>query len=298
MDAIPSSAGPLAVATGLDAGTILAAGAYGTALLFFVYGGYVLQRAQNREQSRNVRWYLGIGAVVALSMIGFDAFKQYLRSERGERTAPDVFLTFSPRFSAVGLPDPAVEYRGQTLKLSAPIRVSDQSSINISVDAIIEKVKGLQQNNQQLQSALGSAALASQPKELAERIAAADSAGQDPCASGGDATLCGWKQLSNGELDSAEATLSEAVKSAPSGDRGAKSAALSGLGEIYVGQGRVDEAKVLLRRAADLGNEGAKKRLQTLAVPVRDVAPAPGAVLRPDAVRERPLRETRLQPQR
>lgn len=278
-----------------DPKTILAAGAYGTALLFFVYGGYVLQKAKSAEQSRNVRWYLGIGAAVALAMIGLDAFKQQLGGERAE---PDVFLSFSPKFSAVGLPDPAVEYHGQTLKLSAPIRVRDQSSINISVDAIIEKVKGLQQNNQQLQSALGSAALASQPKALAERIAAADSAGEDPCASGGDATLCGWKQLSNGELASAETTLTQAVKDAPAADPGAKSVALSGLGEIYVGQGRIDEAKVLLRKAADLGNEGAKKRLQTLAVPVRETAPAPGAaaVVRPD-LRVRPVRETRL-PQR
>lgn len=277
-----------------DPKTILAAGAYGTALLFFVYGGYVLQKAQSAEQSRNVRWYLGIGAVVALAMIGFDAFKQQLGGERAE---PDVFLSFSPKFSAVGLPDPSVEYLGQTQKLSAPIRVSDHSSINISVDAIIEKVKGLQQNNQQLQSALGSAALASQPKALAERIAAADSAGQDPCASGGDATLCGWKQLSNGELDNAETTLTQAVKEAPAADSGAKSVALSGLGEIYVGQGRIDEAKVLLRKAADLGNEGAKKRLQTLTVPVRETAPAPGAaVVRPD-LRVRPVREARL-PQR
>ena len=187
MDATSASGGALAVATGLDAGTILAAGAYGTALLFFAYGGYALLKAKSAEQSKNVRWYLGIGAVVALAMIGFDAFKQQIG---GARAQPDVFLAFSPKFSAVGLPEPAVESRGQALKLSAPIRVSDQSSINISVDAIIEKVKGLQQNNQQLRSALGSAALAGQPKELGERIAAADSAGQDPCASGGDATLC------------------------------------------------------------------------------------------------------------
>lgn len=262
-----------------DPRTILAAGAYGTALLFFVYGGYVLQKARSAEQSRNVRWYLGIGAVVALAMIGFDAFKQQLG---GERVAPGVFLTFSPKFSAVGLPEPAVEYRGQALALSAPIQVSDQSSINISVDAILEKVKGLQQDNRQLQSALGSAALASQPKELAERIAAADSAGRDPCASGGDATLCGWKQLSSGQLGSAEATLTQAVEQAPAADPRAKGAALSGLGEIYVGQGRIDEAKVALRKAAELGNDGAKKRLQTLALPVAEPARL--------ELRERPLR--------
>lgn len=272
-----------------DPRIILAAGAYGTALLFFVYGGYVLQKARSAEQGRNVRWYLGIGAVVALAMIGFDAFKQQLR---GQHAAPGVFLTFSPKFSAVGLPEPAVEYRGRTLALSAPIQVSDQSSINISVDAILEKVKGLQQDNRQLQSALGSAALAAQPRELAERIAAADSAGQDPCASGGDAALCGWKQLSNGELARAETTLTQAVKQAPAADTGAKGAALSGLGEIYVGQGRVEEAKVLLGKAAELGNEGAKKRLQTLALPAREAAPA----VRPD-LRVRPAGEARL-PQR
>ncbi|MGH8080030.1 MAG: tetratricopeptide repeat protein [Lysobacter sp.] len=281
-----------------DPQTILAAGAYGTALLFFAYGGYALLKAKNAEQNKNVRWYLGIGAVVALTMIGFDAFKQKIG---GERITPNVYLTFSPRFSAVSLPDPVVEYRGQPLALNAPITVADNnSSINISVDSIIEKVRGLQQNNQQLQSALGSAALASQPKELADEIAKADSAGQDPCAGGGDATLCGWKQLSSGQLASAQATLTQAVEAAPAGDSKTKATALSGLGEIYVGQGRLDEAKLVLKKAADLGNAGAKKRLDTLAVPVkaapmRPLTPALSPA-RPE-LRERPMRELHRPPQ-
>lgn len=258
-----------------DPGTILAAGAYGTALLFFVYGGYTLLKTKNAEQNKNVRWYLGIGALVVVSMIGFDTLKSW---RSGERITPNVFLTFSPRFAAVNLPDPVIEYSGQTLAPSAAIKVADNnSSINISVDSIIEKVKGLQQNNQQLQNALGSAALANQPKELTDEIAAAESVGKDPCAGGGDATLCGWKQLSNGELSSAQATLTQAVKDAPASDPKAKATALSGLGEIFVGQGRIDEAKVVLKKAADLGNSGAKKRLDTLAVP-----PA-SKVLRPTA---------------
>ncbi|MGO1072395.1 hypothetical protein [Lysobacter sp. CA199] len=275
-----------------DPQTILAAGAYGTALLFFAYGAYALLKTKNAEQNKNVRWYLGIGAVVVVSMIGFDTLKSW---RSGERVVPNVFLTFSPRFAAVNLPDPVIEYRGRTQAANAPIQVADNnSSINISVDSIIEKVKGLQQNNQQLQNALGSAALASQPKELAEQIAAADSAGHDPCAGGGDATLCGWKQLSNGELASAQATLTEAVKAAPVGDPKAKATALSGLGEIYVGQGRIDEAKVVLKRAADLGNAGAKKRLDTLAVPPKAAPMRPlTPVLQPERpnLRERSARE-------
>lgn len=268
-----------------DPQTILAAGAYGTALLFFAYGAYALLKTKNAEQNKNVRWYLGIGAAVVVAMIGFDTLKSW---RSGERVVPNVFLTFSPRFAAVNLPDPVIEYSGQTLAANTPIRVADNnSSINISVDSIIEKVKGLQQNNQQLQNALGSAALASQPKELAEEIAAADSAGQDPCASGGDATLCGWKQLSNGELSNAQATLTQAVREAPAGDVRVKATALSGLGEIYVGQGRIDEARVVLKKAADLGNTGAKKRLDTL------VLPQQATRLPPATPREPPRRELR-----
>ncbi|MEH6421573.1 hypothetical protein [Pseudomonas sp. CGJS7] len=279
-----------------DPQTILAAGAYGTALLFFAYGAYALLKTKNAEQNKNVRWYLGIGAAVVIAMIGFDTLKSW---RSGERVAPNVFLTFSPRFAAVDLPDPVVEYSGRTLASNAPIKIADNnSSINISVDSIIEKVKGLQQNNQQLQSALGSAALASQPKELAEQIAAADSAGQDPCA-GGDATLCGWKQLSSGELASAQATLTQAVKNAPADDPKTKATALSGLGEIYVGQGKIEEARVVLKRAADLGNAGAKKRLDALAAPPK-IAPRPvapvSAPVRPE-LRERPVREGRRPPQ-
>ncbi|MFQ6309461.1 tetratricopeptide repeat protein [Lysobacter capsici] len=249
-----------------DPQTILAAGAYGTALLFFAYGAYALLKTRNAEQNKNVRWYLGIGAIVVVAMIGFDTLKSW---RSGERVVPNVYLTFSPRFAAVKLPDPVIEYSGQTLAPNAPIRVADNnSSINISVDSIIETVKGLQQNNQQLQSALGSAALASQPRELAEEIAAASSAGKDPCE-GGDATLCGWKQLSNGQLANAQQTLTQAVKDAPADDPKARATALSGLGEIYVGQGRLDEARIVLKKAADLGNSGAKKRLDTLAVPSR-----------------------------
>jgi tetratricopeptide (TPR) repeat protein len=281
-----------------DPQTILAAGAYGTALLFFAYGAYALLKTRNAEQNKNVRWYLGIGAAVVVAMIGFDTLKSW---RSGERIVPNVYLTFSPRFAAVNLPDPVIEYSGQTLAPNAAIKVADNnSSINISVDSIIEKVKGLQHNNQQLQNALGSAALASQPKELAEEIAAADSAGQDPCAGGGDATLCGWKQLSNGQLASAQATLTQAVKDAPASDPKGKATALSGLGEIYVGQGRIDEARLVLKRAADLGNAGAKKRLDTLAAAPRTTAPRPlTPVLQPGRPepRERPVRELQRPPQ-
>lgn len=279
-----------------DPQTILAAGAYGTALLFFAYGAYALLKTKNAEQNKNVRWYLGIGAIVVVAMIGFDTLKSW---RGGERLAPNVYLTFSPRFAAVKLPDPVIEYSGQTLAPNAPIRVADNnSSINISVDSIIESVKGLQQNNQQLQNALGSAALASQPKELAEEIAAASSAGQDPCKRGGDATLCGWKQLSNGQLANAQETLTQAVKNAPADDPKAQATALSGLGEIYVGQGRIDEARIVLKKAADLGNTGAKKRLDTLVLPPRTTPVRPLTPARPPVVapRERPQREPRKAP--
>ncbi|UOF15510.1 tetratricopeptide repeat protein [Lysobacter capsici] len=270
-----------------DPQTILAAGAYGTALLFFAYGAYALLKTRNAEQNKNVRWYLGIGAIVVVAMIGFDTLKSW---RSGERVVPNVYLTFSPRFAAVKLPDPVIEYSGQTLAPNAPIRVADNnSSINISVDSIIETVKGLQQNNQQLQSALGSAALASQPRELAEEIAAASSAGKDPCE-GGDATLCGWKQLSNGQLANAQQTLTQAVKDAPADDPKARATALSGLGEIYVGQGRLDEARIVLKKAADLGNSGAKKRLDTLAVPSRSGTLRPVVSPERPELRDRPVR--------
>ena len=275
-----------------DPQTILAAGAYGTALLFFAYGAYALLKTKNAEQNKNVRWYLGIGAIVVVAMIGFDTLKSW---RSGERVVPSVYLTFSPRFAAVKLPDPVIEYSGQTLAPNAPIRVADNnSSINISVDSIIESVKGLQQNNQQLQNALGSAALASQPRELAEEIAAASSAGQDPCKSGGDATLCGWKQLSNGQLANAQQTLTQAVKNAPADDPKAQATALSGLGEIYVGQGRLDEARIVLKKAADLGNTGAKKRLDTLVLPPRTGPVRPATPVA--APHERPQREPRSVP--
>lgn len=270
-----------------DPQTILAAGAYGTALLFFAYGAYALLKTRNAEQNKNVRWYLGIGAIVVVAMIGFDTLKSW---RSGERVVPNVYLTFSPRFSAVKLPDPVIEYSGRTLAPNAAIRVADNnSSINISVDSIIETVKGLQQNNQQLQNALGTAALASQPKELAADIAAASSAGKDPCK-GGDATLCGWKQLSNGQLASAQQTLIQAVKDAPANDPKAQATALSGLGEIYVGQGRIDEAAIVLKKAADLGNSGAKKRLDTLVLPRRDTPVRPVVPTRSPVVSPREAR--------
>lgn len=280
-----------------DPQTILAAGAYGTALLFFAYGAYALLKTKNAEQNKNVRWYLGIGAAVVVAMIGFDTLKSW---RSGERVVPDVYLTFSPRFSAVKLPDPVIEYSGRTLAPNAPIRIADNnSSINISVDSIIESVKDLQQNNQQLQNALGSAALASQPKELAEDIAAATSAGQDPCRRGGDATLCGWKQLSSGQLANAQQTLQQAVEHAPADDPKAQATALSGLGEIYVGQGRIDEARIVLKKAADLGNTGAKKRLDTLVLPLKSPQVHPSLPVRAPVViapGDRPQRVSRPAP--
>lgn len=258
-----------------DPQTILAAGAYGTALLFFAYGAYALLKTRNAEQNKNVRWYLGIGAAVVVAMIGFDTLKSW---RSGERVVPNVYLTFSPRFSAIDLPDPEIIYRGQAFSPNAAIEVADNnSSINISVDSIIKKVEDLQQNNRDLRNAVGSAALANQAPELADEIAAAKAGGEDACA-GSDATLCGWKQLSEGKLDSAQETLTQAVKDTPASNPKTRATALSGLGEIYVGQGRIAEAQVVLSKAAALGNEGAKKRLDTLALPPQEQRPRPTPV--------------------
>ena len=112
---------------GIDLKAVLAAGAYGAGLLFFAYGAYVLVNAKSGQQGVNVRWFLGIGAVVFLALVGLDLAR--LLHEK-EKIAPKVFLSFAPTSSEVGLPEPRVTYNGVQRPPGSAIEISDASLLH------------------------------------------------------------------------------------------------------------------------------------------------------------------------
>lgn len=249
-----------------DPGTlklILQSGAYGSGLLFFGYGAYVLTKAREPAQSRNVRWFLGLGAAVFLTLAGLDFAKALLATRP---VAHRVFLTFAPTFADIDLPDPSVEYLGKRLPSGAPIVIqSDDSTIAISVQKIIEMVKKLRVEKSNLETAYGATVTAQLPEAFAEEVAAATPATGQPCSQSDAA--CGWAELSSGDLSAAKAAFEKTIASADSATPAPKedvANALHGLGEIYVGQGEIDKANTMLTRASALGNDSATKRLRAL----------------------------------
>lgn len=256
--------------------TVLQSGAYGAALLYFGYGAYALKQARQPNQNRSLTIYLGLGTVVFLSLAGLDLAKTYLNAPPVERR---LYLTFSPTFADIDLPDPNVEYLGRRLSSGEPIVVrSEDSTIAISVQKIIERVKRLQAEKTVLQQAYGQALVAQLPSPFASEITSAAAAADGGCRD--DDATCGWVELSNGNLDAAEAAFEHAISSTGAGTgeperKEALANALHGLGEIYIGRGEVAKANRTLSRASALGSDNASLRLQrleTLERPAVDVA--------------------------
>lgn len=245
---------------GIDLKAVLAAGAYGAGLLFFAYGAYVLVNAKSGQQGVNVRWFLGIGAVVFLALVGLDLVR--LLHEK-ERIAPKVFLSFAPTSSEVGLPEPRVTYNGVQRPAGSAIEISDTSAtITVSVEKIIAAVKQLRESKANLETALGQAVAQNLPQEMAAQVASVADA-PEKCDE--NHVACGWVQLSKGDLGAAQETFEKVVAAGSPASPAQRAVALQGLGEIYAGQGRVDEARQALTKAGSLGNANAKKRLAAIA---------------------------------
>lgn len=113
---------------------VLKAGAYGTAMVFFVYGAYVLRHASTAAAGRNARWYMGLGALVVFAMLGLEVARMMLM--KPEDPAPRITLYFSPLPSQNELPDPVIQYQSRTMAVQDAIEIGqDGSSILISLTA-------------------------------------------------------------------------------------------------------------------------------------------------------------------
>ena len=253
---------------------ILQSGAYGSGMLFFGYGAWVLTKARNNAQNSNVRWFLCIGAVVFLALAGLDFAKSQLSTKGADRR---VFLAFSPTFADMSLPDPTVTYLGQSVPVQGPVTVqSSDSSIQISFQRTVQALNQLRAEKRIAEAAYGANVAMQVPKPLAAEIAEVASSSA-PCDARDAA--CGWAALSNGDLDAAKAKFERTIATtstatpAPSTD---VAEALHGLGEIYVGRGDIAKASEVLSRASAMGNDAAEKRLQNISTIVTALpAPAP-----------------------
>lgn len=230
----------------------LAAGAYGSALFLFAYGAYVLIKAKSPTQSQNARWFLCVGAVVVIALIGLD----YAKFTHAPAVAKHrLYLSFAPTFTDMQLPNPRIKYLGKQQSIDAPILIeNDNSSVEISMQATIEAL-------QQLRKAFGNAALSNQPQALIDEVSTSIS---DPGACDAAKATCGWAKLATGDLGSAESVFKEALSGTPAADAETRATVLLGLGETYVGQGRIEDAEKVFLRASRLGNTGAQERLEMI----------------------------------
>lgn len=248
----------------------LAAGAYGSAFLFFSYGVYALVNSRSRTQSTNVRWFLCVGTLVVLALIGLD-YAKHLRGQ--EMSKRKLFLSFAPTFSDMKLPDPRVKYLGRAQSIDAPVEIGDDnSSVEISMQAIVEALSelnrrntdlqevnvGLQEANVGLTKSLVGYASSDQPTDLLTQI---DQAIAEPGKCEDEQVACGWAKLASGDAAAAEAIFK---KSIDTGEKEARITAMQGLGEIYIGRGDITEGKALIRRAGSLGSGPAEERLKSL----------------------------------
>ena len=240
----------------------LAAGAYGSALFLFAYGAYVLINAKSPTQNKNARWFLCIGAVVVLALIGLDYAKF---THVPAVTKPRLYLSFAPTFTDMQLPNPRIKYLGKQQDIDAPVLIeNDNSSVEISMQATIEAL-------QQLRKAFGSAALSNQPQALIDQVSTSIS---DHSTCDATQATCGWAKLAAGDLNSAESVFEQALNDTPAVDEETRTTALLGLGETYVGLGRIEDAEKVFSRASQLGSISAHARLEMLTKPARDESAA------------------------
>ncbi len=195
---------------GIDTKTVeavLTAGAYGTALVFFFYGAYVLKGAKTQQSGRNARWFIGLGFTAVLAMIGFDIAKRIIDKPVVVAANPKIYLRFSPLPSENDLPDPLIQYQNRFLKLQEEIEISqDGSSIYISLDRLIKAAQELKQKKVQLEKAYSQAIVSNQSNDLSAQIAAI---GGDSCDQ--NDPVCGWKLFSDGDFSKAEQSFKVAA---------------------------------------------------------------------------------------